>query len=122
MNLYIAYYFYRLNKDGWFSNGSSCGNELASEQFMVRKYIVVLVIYWTKKYHIYGVIFDLMDLHDLDTIKEVREALDKIEKFIIICGKEGLEVSIKFVENSYNSPNYVNGIDLTRKLVVFGGK
>lgn len=87
LNLSMPGYFYRLDKYGRFSNGSGCGNELASEHFMVRKYIVESVIYWAKEYHIDGFRFDLMALHDLDTMKEVREELDKIDKSIIIYGE-----------------------------------
>ena len=32
LNLAVPDYYYRQNEDGGFSNGSGCGNELASER------------------------------------------------------------------------------------------
>ena len=87
LNLAMPYYYYRTNENGEFSNGSACGNELASERSMVRKYIVDSIIYLAKEYHIDGFRFDLMGLHDIETIKEVRRELDKIDKSIIIYGE-----------------------------------
>lgn len=80
-------YYYRLNEDGSFSNGSGCGNETASERAMVRKYIVESVVYWATEYHIDGFRFDLMGLHDQETINEIRAALDKIDPTIITYGE-----------------------------------
>lgn len=80
-------YYYRQNEDGSFSNGSGCGNELASERFMVRKFIVDSVKYWVEEYKIDGFRFDLMGLHDLDTMIEIRKELDKINENIIIYGE-----------------------------------
>lgn len=80
-------YYYRQSQDGGFSNGSGCGNELASERVMVRKFILDSVKYWAEEYKIDGFRFDLMGLHDLDTMLEIRRELDKINKNIIIYGE-----------------------------------
>lgn len=80
-------YYYRLNKDGSFSNGSGCGNETASERAMVRKYIVDSVVYWATEYHIDGFRFDLMGIHDQETLKEIRAELDKIDPTILTYGE-----------------------------------
>ncbi len=87
MNLTVPGYYYRLNEDGSFSNGSGCGNEVASERAMVRKYIVDSVVYWATEYHIDGFRFDLMGLIDIETMEAVREALDKVDPTIIIYGE-----------------------------------
>lgn len=87
LNLAVPGYYYRQDQNGNFSNGSGCGNELASERFMVRKLIVDSVLYWAKEYHIDGFRFDLMGLHDIDTMKEIRRKLDEIDKSIIIYGE-----------------------------------
>ena len=87
MNYTVPGYYYRLNEDGTFSNGSGCGNELASERAMVRKYIVDSVVYWATEYHIDGFRFDLMGLIDIETIQAVRVALDKIDPTIIVYGE-----------------------------------
>lgn len=80
-------YYYRQNFFGGFSDGSGCGNELASERSMVRKFIIDSVKYWATEYHIDGFRFDLMGLHDLETIKTIRDELNKIDKTILIYGE-----------------------------------
>ena len=87
MNLTVPGYYYRMKEDGSFSNGSGCGNEVASERAMVRKYIVDSVTYWASEYHLDGFRFDLMALIDMETIKQVRTELDKIDPSIIILGE-----------------------------------
>ena len=80
-------YYYRQNPDGSFSNASGCGNETASERFMVRKYIVDSVRYWASEYHIDGFRFDLMGIHDVATMQAVRSALDEIDPSILLYGE-----------------------------------
>lgn len=77
-NLTVPGYYYRIGKDGKWSNGSGCGNDTASERKMYRKYMVDSVLYWAKEYHIDGFRFDLMGLHDVDTMNEIRRALDSL--------------------------------------------
>ena len=74
----VPNYYYRVNPDGSFSNGSGCSNDTASEHLMFRKYMVDSVTYWAKEYHIDGFRFDLMGLHDVTTMNAIREALDKL--------------------------------------------
>lgn len=70
------YYFYRQFADGSYSNGSDCGNDVASEREMCRKYILESVLYWTEEYHIDGFRFDLMGLLDVGLLNEIRKELD----------------------------------------------
>ena len=72
----VPNYYYRMNEDGTFSNGSGCSNDTASEHLMFRKYMIDSVTYWAKEYHIDGFRFDLMGLHDVTTMNEIRAALD----------------------------------------------
>lgn len=81
-NKLVPGYFYRAD-----SNGSGCGNDVASERAMVSKFIVDSVVYWAEEYHIDGFRFDLVGLIDTETIKMVREELDKIDPSIIIYGE-----------------------------------
>ncbi len=87
LNRLAPFYYYRTNRDGSFSNGSGCGNELADERSMVRKLIVDSVCYWAREYKIAGFRFDLMGLHHIDTMRAIREALDKINPNILIYGE-----------------------------------
>lgn len=74
----VPNYYYRMNNDGTFSNGSGCSNDTASEHLMFRKYMIDSVTYWASEYHIDGFRFDLMGLHDVTTINSIRTALDNL--------------------------------------------
>lgn len=71
-------YWNRRWPDGRTTNGSGCGNDLASERPMVRKYLVDSVLYWAREYHVDGFRFDLMALEDVDTMNAIRAALDEL--------------------------------------------
>ena len=86
-------YYYRKEmvngklSNGKYSNGSGCGNETASEQPMMRKFMIESVKYWIKEYHIDGFRFDLMGCHDIETMNEIRKAVDAIDPTIFIYGE-----------------------------------
>ena len=80
-------YFYRKTKDGAYSNGSGCGNETASEQPMMRQFMLESVKYWIDEYHIDGFRFDLMGVHDIETINHIRQMVDEIDHSIFIYGE-----------------------------------
>ena len=80
-------YFYRMNEDGSFCNGSGCGNETASEQEMFRKYMIESLEWWMKEYHIDGFRFDLMAIHDIDTMNEISERLHAVDPNVVIYGE-----------------------------------
>jgi len=83
----IPGYFYRFNEDGSMSNASACGNEIASDRPMVRKYIRESVEYWANEYHIDGFRFDLMGIHDITTMNEISQSLHAIDPSILIYGE-----------------------------------
>ena len=85
----IAYpgYYHRMTEDGEFSNGSGCGNEMASEHRMCRKYIIDSVLLWAKEYKIDGFRFDLMALLDVDTLNELSAKLKEINPGVILYGE-----------------------------------
>ena len=70
-----------------YSNGSGCGNETASDQPMMRKFMIESVKYWINEYHIDGFRFDLMGCHDIETMSEIRKAVDKIDPTLFIYGE-----------------------------------
>ncbi len=83
----VPQYFYRMNADGSYANGSGCGNETASEQEQMRRFMVASVCYWARAYHIDGFRFDLMGIHDQETMRQIRAALDEIDPSIIVYGE-----------------------------------
>ena len=88
-DLYRAFpgYYYRFDENGVLTNGSGCGNELATDRFMVRKMIIDSILYWVKEYHVDGFRLDLMGVYDLDTLREMRAALDAIDPAIVMYGE-----------------------------------
>ena len=83
----VPQYFYRLNEDGTYANGSGCGNETASDHEMYRQFMVESVCYWAREYHIDGFRFDLMGIHDQETMRQIRAALDEIDPTILTYGE-----------------------------------
>jgi len=80
-------YFYRKTKDGKYADGSHCGNEIATERPMVRKFIIDSCRYWATEYNIDGFRFDLMGLIDTTTMKQLTEELRRIDPTLIIYGE-----------------------------------
>lgn len=79
-------YYYRSDETGY-TNGSGCGNEVASDRPMVQKLIVDSLIYWAKEYHIDGFRFDLMGVLDIDTMNVIAERLNEIRSDIYLYGE-----------------------------------
>ena len=142
-NKIVPGYYYRKTEDGDYSNGSACGNEVATERAMVRKFIADSVVYWAKEYHIDGFRFDLMGLIDMETMQLIRKRLNEIDESIYIYGEGwtgGDTVSTEKMAESVNAKdmpeigifsnvfrrgiqNYVSGIfdeDFTKNSVLFG--
>ncbi len=71
------WYFYRQNPDGTPSNGSGCGNDVASERSMCARYILDSALYWVEQFHIDGFRFDLMGLLDTNLMEQLQKALDE---------------------------------------------
>jgi len=79
-------YAYRWNDSGTLSNGSGCGNEIATERVFMRKYIIDTLRHWVRFYHVDGFRFDLMGLMDRDTLFTIEHELAK-EKQLILYGE-----------------------------------
>ncbi|MBP7507336.1 MAG: type I pullulanase [Prolixibacteraceae bacterium] len=86
-NQIVPGYYYRQKGNGTFSDASGCGNEIASERTMVRKYIIDSLKFWTKEYHIDGFRFDLMGIFDIETMNSIRSEFDLINPKIILYGE-----------------------------------
>jgi pullulanase len=109
--LIIPGYWFRTDESGNLTNGSGCGNDVASERPMVRKFIVDSVKYWASEYNLDGFRFDLMGLMDIETINQVTAALKKIDPSIIVIG-EGWDMGTLPAELRANQKNIskLNGV------------
>ena len=149
-NQTVPGYFYRQKKDGSFSNASGCGNELATERAMVRKYIVDSLKYWADEFHIDGFRFDLMGIYDLKTMKTIRHELDRINHGMLLYGEgwaadqspmpeekravkrnipqlpgiaafnDDLRDALKGNHSSKKTKGFVSGLELREEAVKFG--
>jgi pullulanase len=86
-NIIVPGYFFRTDAFGGLTSASGCGNDVATERPMVRKFIVDSVKYWAQEYNFDGFRFDLMGLMDIQTTNEVAAALKAIDPTIIIIGE-----------------------------------
>jgi pullulanase len=86
-NQFAPGYYYRHKPDGGYSNGTGCGNETASEQTMMHKFMIASVVYWAKEYHVDGFRFDLMGVHDIATMNAISDTLHKLDPTLFIYGE-----------------------------------
>lgn len=101
-NILVPGYYHRLFNDE-FSNASACGNETASQRFMMRKFIVDSTIFLAKEYNLSGFRFDLMEIHDIDTMNLISNELKKIDSSIIIYGEPWKGCSSSFDSGKLSS-------------------
>ena len=80
-------YFYRLNADGSYINGSGCGNEVATNHEMAKKYVIDSLKHWMQDYHINGFRFDLMGCLESETMKEIYDELYEIDPKVMVYGE-----------------------------------
>lgn len=121
-------YYFRYNGNGTLSNGSGCGNEMASENPMARKFIIDSVCFWAEEYKLGGFRFDLMGLHDIETMNAVAVALKEINPNIVIYGEPwtGGTSTLPSADQSVQvNANKLNGVgqfnDQMRDALIKGG-
>lgn len=123
-NKLVPGYYYRQDRQGNFSNGSGCGNEVATERSMVRNFIISSVKRWAAEYKIDGFRFDLMGLMDIETMNNIRLALDKVSPSILLYGEgwagghsllKGYDASSKVNASKLNKIGFFN--DNTRDAI-----
>lgn len=83
----VPHYYYRTNYAGDYTNGSGCGNEVASERPMVQKFIRDSLKYWMQEYHVDGFRFDLMALLGVDTMQKISQDLHAINPNLLLYGE-----------------------------------
>ena len=82
----VPHYYYR-HYGGYYANGSGCGNEIASERKMARKFIIDSLCYLASEYRLDGFRFDLMGLMDIDTLNLCSQKLKEINPNIVLYGE-----------------------------------
>lgn len=106
----VPNYYFRKNANGTASNGSFCGDDLASERKMVSKLIVDACIYWIKEFGIDGYRFDLMGILDKHTMNRIYRECVAIKPDFMIYGEgwnmpTALENSLKTtMDNALSLP------------------
>ncbi|MEY8462871.1 type I pullulanase [Streptococcus merionis] len=91
-------------------NGTGCGNDMATERRMVRKFIIDSILMWMKYYHMDGFRFDLMGILDTKTMLAIEKAArDKYpniylygEGWQMMTGLDAAHLAHQF--NSYQMP------------------
>lgn len=86
-NLIVPYYYYRTYSSGAFYNGSGCGNEMASDRYMVNKFVRESCKFWIDEYHLSGFRFDLMGLLDNQTMIDVYNDCKALYSDIMVYGE-----------------------------------
>lgn len=87
LNYLVNNYYYRIDLNHRFTNGSGVGNELATENQMVRRFIVDSLKYWLTEYKVDGFRFDLLGLYDRDTVKTICSELTALRPDILLYGE-----------------------------------
>jgi len=83
----IPGYAFRVDSQGILTNASGCGNDVASERKMIRKFIIDSALYWVKHFKVDAFRFDLMGLIDVKTMNMLRQKLELYRKDIIVYGE-----------------------------------
>ena len=119
----VPNYYFRKKKDGLLSSISGCGNDFASERYMVRKLILESVKYFFEVFDIDGLRFDLMGLLDITTMQEIEKLVNKIRPNALLYG-EGWNMGLQIPEserasadNASKLPNYGFFNDMYRDII-----
>lgn len=127
-------YYFRTDYRGRYTNGSGCGNELATESPMVKKFIIDSIKHWIENYNIDGFRFDLMELIDINTMKEIVKTVKDINPNILIYGEpwkggnsevngtyKGTQRNMDFAVFNDTFRNYIRGDNKPSQGFVNGG-
>ena len=80
-------YFYRMDQQGNFINGSGTGNEIDSERPMVGRLIIESLEYFAREFQVDGFRFDLLGIMDIERTREIIRRLRRINPNILIYGE-----------------------------------
>ena len=103
-------YFKNNSNDFEISNGSWCGNDIATERLMNRKFIIDSLKYFQSSFKIDGFRFDLMGLIDIETMKLVKQELSKENPNVMLYG-EGWAMNTAYSQEKLSTMFNFNKLD-----------
>lgn len=80
-------YYFRCRESGELENFSGCGNDLKTENPMVRRLILDSLIHWIQVYDVDGFRFDLAELVGLPFLEEARKKLQKLKPNLVMIAE-----------------------------------
>ena len=83
----VPQFYFRRAHSGVFACASGCGNDFASEKYMVRKMITDSLKYFVDVFDVDGFRFDLMGLSDIETINKGVKDCRRIKKDLMFYGE-----------------------------------
>lgn len=95
-------YYFRTKPDGSYTSNSGCGNDTATEHFMMKKLVMDSTSHWVRDYKADGFRFDLMGLMEASSVEDSYELCKKINPSVLFEG-EGWKM--------YNGPKGTFGMD-----------
>jgi len=119
----VPNYFFRRNSQGGTANASGCGDDVASERYMVSKMIQDSMKYFIEVFDVDGYRFDLMGLLDIKTVKHGYQNCKDIKKDIMVYGEGwnmGMELPFEAKacsENASKLPMYGFFNDACRDII-----
>lgn len=119
----VPNYYFLMNREGAFSNGSFCGNDYDSQAPMAREYLVETCRRIVEWFDVDGFRFDLMGILDINVMNEIASVCKKIKPDFMIYGEgwnmpsfvsEDLRATQK---NQYKMPHIGHFSDSFRNVV-----
>ncbi|MEX0994980.1 MAG: alpha-amylase family glycosyl hydrolase [Balneolaceae bacterium] len=111
---HLPEYYLRKDEDGEWMNRSWTGNEVRSENPIVRKLITDSIRYWMEEYHIDGFRFDLAGLLDEESWDKVKKTATSVNPNVLLIAEPwgGRYVPYLFSNHGWSSWNdqFRNGI------------
>lgn len=95
-------YYFRTKPDGSYTSNSGCGNDTATEHYMMKKLVMDSTSHWVKNYKADGFRFDLMGLMEASSVTDSYALCAKINPSVLFEG-EGWKM--------YNGPKGTFGMD-----------
>lgn len=99
-------YAFRIDKEGFLTASSGCGNDFATERKMVSRYIQDSIIHWLTMYQVDGFRFDLMGLIDVNLINTIVDKTKKIYPQIMLYGEGWIMPTGLLEHENANMINY----------------